>query len=143
MSDIDYERLAKAAYTGFCGYDPDQNNWLQYVGEADAGSQVRDDYIESARAVVAALADQGYCVARRDDLTRAIGWHTAAEWHGATDQDDQDARDRLAAPPWPHRATTPPRKNVILTPKSAILRAYKWSAGRCLLQPRQGTQERP
>jgi hypothetical protein len=49
------------------------------------------------RAVVAALADQGLCVVRRDDLTRAVGWHTAAEWHGATDQDDQDARDRIGA----------------------------------------------
>lgn len=50
---------------------------------------------EAVAAYLAQRSAAGMIEVHADDLTRALTWHTAAEWSGATDQDDQDARDRI------------------------------------------------
>ena len=68
---IDYEALAKAAYTGWCGYDPDDNNWTLYATRDDDGPEVRAGYVDVARAVIAAFRDQGMVVASAEDVREA------------------------------------------------------------------------
>ena len=64
MTDIDYEALAKAGcLAGYEGW-PD-NKW----DEIRAFPEERKVWNDIARAVVAALAEQGLVVARKDDLS--------------------------------------------------------------------------
>lgn len=63
-TEIDYEALAKAAYGGFFALPADVLDGMW----ADSG--VKRSWAVGARAVVAALREQGLVVVRRDDLGR-------------------------------------------------------------------------
>jgi hypothetical protein len=63
---IDYEALAKAAYYG--DFDP-----IHAADWVDAGEPTWGSFDAMARAVVAALRDQGFVLVRADDLNELMG----------------------------------------------------------------------
>jgi hypothetical protein len=98
MTDIDYELLAKAAYDTFWAPCPlDENGW--------SGSALHPEWDDAARAVVAALRDQGFSVVATADLAFAIEWgdvarDTPGQWVGGVDEPPHDriSAAYLAAP---------------------------------------------
>jgi len=86
---IDYAALAKAAHE----WDFDN---LQEWDQARDGT--RETYDQLARAVVAALRDQGLVVMRADDATRALNWYSSVSWSRITRPDTpEETMDDVAA----------------------------------------------
>jgi len=98
MTDINYEALAKALASAYIGPRDEHvpfEGWWEY----DAPKQVWD---RVARAVVAALREQGFVVVQRDVPEQAVFWlrlHTPnPEERGITEQWVIDQLAALAAP---------------------------------------------
>jgi hypothetical protein len=72
---IDYEALAKAAYYG--DFDP-----IHAADWVDAGEPTWGSFDAMARAVVAALRDQGFVLVRADDVGVALAWLIGHEESG-------------------------------------------------------------
>lgn len=84
MIDIDYQELAQAAWESTTKVSPIRDGLIP-------------GYTAIALAVVAALRDQGLCVADLGDMAHALGWAACVQSDRPLSADESAAADRIGA----------------------------------------------